>query len=203
MAGKRLRSRPAASGADDRILAAAEQLFAQHGYDAVTNQQIAARAGLTIGALYHYFPSKDAVYAAAIERAFSTKGVLPPQVTDLHVAAEERLSRLAAWFVGIIMADQNAGRLVQRELLDPRADTAAIIHTALFQSAFDLFQVLLKELLPHADLDDALASLLALLFGFANLKGVKRLAPAVSGLLASPEEIGRHATALLLRGLQG
>jgi len=199
--GRSANKRAGGLDTDELILAGAERLFARYGYDAVSTKQLAAEAGLTIGALYHYFPSKDAVYAATIQRAFGTRPRFPTGIRDAITPAEQRLAQLAAWFVSITLADKSVGRLLQRELLDPRADTAGIIHTALFQDAFDLFQELLRELLPNVDLDDALASLLALLFGFSNLKGVRRLAPNVSDLLATPEEIGRHATELLLHGL--
>ncbi|MCV0424280.1 MAG: TetR family transcriptional regulator [Roseibium sp.] len=40
---------------------AARQVFAEHGFEAATTNQIAARAGISIGSLYQYFPNKDAL----------------------------------------------------------------------------------------------------------------------------------------------
>jgi TetR/AcrR family transcriptional regulator len=51
-----------------RILAAAEQVFAERGYGAATTREIAERAGLGKRMLFYYFPSKDAVYRAVLER---------------------------------------------------------------------------------------------------------------------------------------
>jgi AcrR family transcriptional regulator len=48
----------------ERILAAAREAFAELGYDATTNKQLAEAAGITTGALYHYFESKFDLYAA-------------------------------------------------------------------------------------------------------------------------------------------
>ncbi|MDT3397507.1 TetR/AcrR family transcriptional regulator [Streptomyces sp. B1866] len=42
-----------------RLLAAATRLFAESGYDRTSVQDIVAAAGVTKGALYHYFGSKD------------------------------------------------------------------------------------------------------------------------------------------------
>ena len=42
-----------------RVLTAATELFAELGYDATSVQQVVARAGVTKGALYHYFSSKE------------------------------------------------------------------------------------------------------------------------------------------------
>ena len=43
------------------ILHAAEQLFAELGYKAVTTNEIAARAHTSIGTLYRFFPNKEAI----------------------------------------------------------------------------------------------------------------------------------------------
>ncbi len=50
------------------ILAAAAQIFETHGYAAGTTNRIAERAGVSIGTLYQYFPSKEAVAVALLER---------------------------------------------------------------------------------------------------------------------------------------
>ena len=49
----------------ERILRAARESFASLGYGTTTNNHIAAKAGITGGALYHYFESKLELYLAA------------------------------------------------------------------------------------------------------------------------------------------
>ena len=51
-----------------RILAAARRLFDRKGYDGTSMENVAARAGLAVGTLYNYFPSKDELLFA-ISRA--------------------------------------------------------------------------------------------------------------------------------------
>lgn len=52
----------------DVILLAAAQVFEDYGYSAGTTNRIAARAGVSIGTLYQYFPSKEAIAVALLER---------------------------------------------------------------------------------------------------------------------------------------
>lgn len=51
------------------ILDAATLCFAELGYAAASNREIAQRAGVTSGSLYHYFDSKAALYRAALQDA--------------------------------------------------------------------------------------------------------------------------------------
>ncbi len=50
-----------------RLLRVARRLFSEQGYDATTNRGLAEAAGLTTGAIYHYFSSKSAIYEAAYQ----------------------------------------------------------------------------------------------------------------------------------------
>jgi AcrR family transcriptional regulator len=52
----------------EAVLDAAAQLFEAAGYQAATTNAIAARAGVSIGSLYQYFPNKDAILLALAER---------------------------------------------------------------------------------------------------------------------------------------
>jgi AcrR family transcriptional regulator len=52
----------------DRILDAAEALFAERGLAGTAVRDIAARTGLNAASLYNHFPGKEALYAAVLER---------------------------------------------------------------------------------------------------------------------------------------
>jgi AcrR family transcriptional regulator len=62
------------NGAERRrqILAEAAQLFATAGFRGVTTRDVAARVGITEAALYRYFPSKEAIYAAILEERMAS-----------------------------------------------------------------------------------------------------------------------------------
>jgi AcrR family transcriptional regulator len=71
------RGRPPNPELRSRILAAALDLFAEQGYDATSVSEVVVRAGVTKGALYHYFAAKeDLLYEIY-------RGLLDQQLADL------------------------------------------------------------------------------------------------------------------------
>lgn len=52
----------------DAILNAAAQVFEDRGYASGTTNRIAARAGVSIGSVYEYFPNKDAIIVALADQ---------------------------------------------------------------------------------------------------------------------------------------
>jgi len=52
----------------DHILRSAEALFAEVGFENATTNAISARAGVSIGSLYQFFASKDAILEAMADR---------------------------------------------------------------------------------------------------------------------------------------
>jgi AcrR family transcriptional regulator len=52
----------------DAILSATAHILVKEGYDRASTNRIALAAGVSVGSLYQYFPSKEALVAALIER---------------------------------------------------------------------------------------------------------------------------------------
>ncbi|WP_037607501.1 TetR/AcrR family transcriptional regulator [Streptacidiphilus rugosus] len=78
-----------------QLLEAAGQVFVESGYAATTTNAIAARAGVSPGSLYQYFPNKDAIAAALAEfYAQQLDELMAPfaQVDPATTALEEALT---------------------------------------------------------------------------------------------------------------
>lgn len=67
---RRLGRPPASSSVETRvrILHVAQRSFAELGYGVTTNKYLATEAGITTGALYHYFDSKVEIYRAVYDQ---------------------------------------------------------------------------------------------------------------------------------------
>ena len=101
------------------VLDAALTLFARHGYGATSVRQIAEEAGVSVGAVYHHFPDKEAMFRALIDeykaitneprfpfyRAIRT-GLFPNNLEQLGYAARDSVRQYrdyqALFFVDVI-----------------------------------------------------------------------------------------------------
>ena len=108
-----------------RVLVSALELAADGGYDAVQMRDVATSAGVALGTIYRYFPSKDALLAAAmvewmedLERRVTQRGpkgdTTAERVYDVlrrAVATMERQPKLAeAVITALTSDDPQAGR---------------------------------------------------------------------------------------------
>src|SRR5215218_10075491 len=82
----------------DLLLEAAAQVLEGGGLAAFNTNALAARAGVSIGSVYQYFPGKDAVMAALVRReaarfdAALAEGLAQAE----HLPLAEAIARLAA-----------------------------------------------------------------------------------------------------------
>ncbi|WP_326698180.1 TetR family transcriptional regulator [Streptomyces sp. NBC_01754] len=112
---RRRRGRPSrtaeAAGPDarSRILGAAREQFAAHGYDKTSVRGIARAAEVDPALVHHYFGTKDEVFAAAVELSFEPALALSE---ILGAPAEELGERLARYFIGVWENPVSRGPLV-------------------------------------------------------------------------------------------
>jgi AcrR family transcriptional regulator len=71
----------------DAILAATARVLVRHGFDRTTTNRVAETAGVSIGSLYQYFPSKEALVAALLDRHIA-------DMTSEFLATMERVRTL-------------------------------------------------------------------------------------------------------------
>ncbi|HET8734452.1 MAG TPA: TetR/AcrR family transcriptional regulator [Anaeromyxobacteraceae bacterium] len=88
----------------DAIVDATARVLVRDGYDALSTNKVASEAGVSVGSLYQYFPGKEALVAAVMERHSSRMQEniaermrnAPPAATPEEVATELIRAMLAA-----------------------------------------------------------------------------------------------------------
>lgn len=108
--------------ADERraqILREAAQLFGSHGFKGTTTRDVAARVGLTEAALYRYFSSKEAMYAAILDERMADPDLLAP-IEPLAAAGDDRavFTELALTLLRTVEADPTMLRLLLYSALE-------------------------------------------------------------------------------------
>ncbi len=106
-----------------RLLKAAEECFSRRGYEAVSVADICEQAGVTKGAFYHHFPSKQALFLALLQAWIAR---LEEQLASALDAAPDLAAALQAMSETAAQAMKDAeGRLPlflafwQRAIHDP------------------------------------------------------------------------------------
>jgi AcrR family transcriptional regulator len=109
----------------EAIVAAAGQVFAEHGYAAGTPERIADRAGVSLGTVYEQFPDKDAILVALVERHLDDAlSALTPLLTDLITQAppiEDGVCRMLRALVALHRTHPALHRVLFEEAPRPEA----------------------------------------------------------------------------------
>jgi AcrR family transcriptional regulator len=101
----------------ERILDAAEELFAERGYDGTTLRDVATRVGVRPPSLYNHFASKDALYAAVLERGIGPLMMLLARSAAAPADEPSDPGRLVSEVMAILARRPAIPRLVQHETL--------------------------------------------------------------------------------------
>ncbi len=126
-------------GVEARLLDAASELFAERGYAAVGIREIAKRAGVTVGALYHYAASKEMLLVNLLRRSYARlmpqiEGSVPAQLTPA-----ERIRSLTRAHILIEVAQRDLWRVSRAELnlLSPLARKEVVSLRDQFEMIWD------------------------------------------------------------------
>lgn len=120
------------------ILAAAERIFVEHGYEGATIRKIADEVGLSSTALYMHFAEKSEILHEICTRAFETLLETNQGVLARAGTSEARLRRMLRAYMDFGFENPNAYRLAYMtrpvELRDGAQSTARELGHELFRS---------------------------------------------------------------------
>ncbi len=137
---RRKEARPA------ELLEAAIEVFAEKGFAAATLEQVARRAGVSKGTAYLYFPTKEALFKAAIREVVVTRLVMGErEVEEWHGSNTALLRRMLEQWAQLIRSRQ--GGLLKLIVAEARnfPDLAAWYHAEVGERGHRLLSAVLSR----------------------------------------------------------
>ncbi|OGR45502.1 MAG: hypothetical protein A2X35_08310 [Elusimicrobia bacterium GWA2_61_42] len=139
-----LKNKKAAPGANlAKILSAASGLFTRQGFHGTSTRDIAAQAGVSLGNIYNYFPTKEAIFVSLLETYEKEyfrpdqpliKALLstsfPDNIEELGFASRDTVEKFSAYIL-LIYVDvvEFEARHVARLFSNMRSGYAAALKT--------------------------------------------------------------------------
>ena len=201
------------SGARARILAAAEEVFAQHGYDGGSLRQVALKADVPVGLVSYHFKGKFGLYRAVFEARVPSiveQRLAGLALADLETDPDRKLElvvkSLLVPMLRLRLSQQgrNFGLLLVREVMDPASADRDIVRS-LLNPVSGAFMTRFREMLPDRgdiSVDWAYGAMIGAMLYFVGGGGrLKR----VSQGRADPDDVKaatEHLVSFVLAGLR-
>ncbi|MGH8985129.1 MAG: TetR/AcrR family transcriptional regulator [Acidimicrobiia bacterium] len=111
-------SAPLKTASRDKLLDAAEELFARRGFGGVGLAEVAERAGLGKASLFHHFPSKAQLYCAVMARVLTRLDDALVRALAEGGSPTARLDRWVDTAIDVLAANRSYPRLLVRVLVE-------------------------------------------------------------------------------------
>jgi AcrR family transcriptional regulator len=195
----------------DRLLEAAAQEFAEHGFKCATVRSICQRAGANVAAVNYHFGDKEQLYVATLQHWLGLAiQKYPPDMGVLPDAPPEQ--RLLAFVRGFLfrMLGQGApawhGQLMAREMVEPSGALDTLANN-IIRPLSQKLEAILRDLLGPAATEEALRHCTASVVGqccFYRHCGpvLVKVYPQQCYGEADLEQLARHITQFSLEGLK-
>jgi TetR/AcrR family transcriptional regulator, regulator of cefoperazone and chloramphenicol sensitivity len=195
--------------ARQRLVEAAAEVFADHGFRHATIRDICQRAGTNVASINYYFGDKEKLYKAVFDYA---RSFAPPElwIQDTIADPEERLRAYVHGFITTIFAEGRPawlGKLIVREMVEPTGALDEFIDEQIRPNHVRL-KSLVKTLIGEGA-DDEVARLAAFsiaaqcVYYYHCRSVVSRLYPEKPFDSQTISEIADHIIRFTLGGLNG
>jgi AcrR family transcriptional regulator len=194
-------SRPAgvpALEARERLLRAAETLFAQKGYAATAVHELTDAAGVNRALLYYYFEDKHSLYTAVIDEATGAFERMLDEALASPGSYSERLAAIVRGHLELIWTRGDLPRLVHRCLLDGYQEEFGLVQK--FNRSVERLEAFFRDAVAAGEfraVDPAITAR-----SFLGPTFVFSLWRISEGDRFSRDAIAAEVTAQLLRGLE-
>lgn len=126
----------------DRILQAAQEVFAERGFDGASTREIAARADVNISSLHYHWDSKETLYRGIFAHIYrQLVGLVQDEISRPETPEQARatINRTVGLIFDAFADDPTIPKLLLRRLIEaPDLDDAAV--TAALGPSWKVFQ---------------------------------------------------------------
>ena len=129
----------------ERILDAAETLFAEGGFAGTTLRDVASKVGLRNPSLYNHFDSKEALYAAVLARGIGPVLDALTEVLEAGPEAYEHSSQIIVRVMDLLSEHPRLPRLILHEIVSGGQHLTPMLRdwiTPTFARAYEMVEVL-------------------------------------------------------------
>lgn len=196
----------------DKILDAAERLFARQGFSATTIKAIASESGQNSALIYYYFDNKATLYRHVIERLVRRIQAEAGIRISPNSSPEAVVAAVVESQVAVLTANPHLPVLLARELIDWKAAHAEPAIRSLAAGLFERLQRAIEQAQQSGAFIGGVNPTYAAISVIAQV-GYLVLASPVAGILLGrgPEgptaddvrAFGRHAADFALAALRG
>jgi AcrR family transcriptional regulator len=203
-----------AKGVRDRLLGAAEELFAECGFDGTSIRDLAAAAGCNIASVNYYFGGKEKLYIeiwrghllllrdtriASIDKVMADSGG-EPRLEDL-------LRSFAYSFIGPLVDERGGPRLIKlmaREMIDPHLPSNMFGDDVIKPTLFAMQQALSKACpdLPESKVPLVVFSLVGQLIHTIRVKTMLHSMDDEALAMFEPAKVIDHIVAFSAAGIK-
>jgi AcrR family transcriptional regulator len=128
----------------DALVEATARILVRDGFDHASTNRIAQEAGVSIGSLYQYYPGKEALVAAVIER--HNEDLMAVVRKALAEVEAQPVAQAARRLVAAAIAAHRVDPKLHRVLAEQTPRTGALANVEAFNSeGYDLFRAYLER----------------------------------------------------------
>lgn len=114
----------------DKLLAAADRLFGQHGFDGVSVRDIVHEAGVNLGAITYHFGGKEQLFAHLISGKVRELMSHGHSIAESDAGPEDKLRRLFEEYATIFLVKNPGLKIIFAETLSGGSRLPAVVKDA-------------------------------------------------------------------------
>lgn len=182
------------------LLETAAELFATHGYAATSMRKLAGALSITPAALYHHYPSKDALYDAVMQATFRAPAEPMAALLAAPGPDDHKLRALIGLGAQMIETHPVGVRLLRRELMENDPSRLHRLLDENFNTPINLMIGFIGDMFPGHDPIIVTGAIGSLLLGFYELRPIHKSVTGGAASPPSPDQVTETVFTLVTNG---